>query len=307
MPDWLGVVDTARAPVSLGFAAGGAWLVIDRRALARRLVSPDGPAVFDLVYGSLVLATLAAITLVLGVSPAIALLGGIAALLVYPATRRASARVLEGLVVGSMRREAAIRAIEDERGRLAREIHDAPLQGLAAVIRRLDDRPDAIEEASALREVAGQLRDVATALHPPVLEDLGLVAALIDLADTLAASHPDLSIVVDIDDLTSTDSRVPVSVEMAAYRIAQEAAANALQHSRAGTLRVRGSASPDAIDLSLVDDGIGIDRTAAHLARRAGHFGLDAMRERAEAVQGQLDVSSGSGGTIVRFTWESHP
>ena len=304
---WFDVLDSSHAPIAFAFAGWGAWLAIDRRSLVRRLASPSGPALFDLLYASFVLAGLAGLVILLGVSPAAALLGGVVALIAYPATRRASARVFERLVVGTMRREAAIRAIEDERGRLAREIHDAPLQGLAAVIRRLDDRPDAAQEASELRDVAGQLRDVATALHPPVLEDLGLVPALIDLSDTLAATSVGMSVTVDVDDLMLGGSRPPTNVEMAAFRIVQEAAGNAMRHSAGRTITIRGSAGPDVVDLSVIDDGSGFDRAAAQHARRSGHFGLDSMRERADAVGGELEITSGASGTVVRFLWELRP
>ncbi len=172
------------------------------------------------------------------------------------------------------------------------------------MIRRLERVPGAAGEAAALRDVAAELRDVATALRPPVLEDLGLAPALADLGETLAAAQPDRDIRVEVDDLAPGGERLPPDVEVAAFRVVQEAAANALRHSGCRMLAVTGSVAPDAIDLTVADDGSGIDRDTVAGARRRGHFGLDSMRERAEAVDGAVTIDSSANGVRVRFTWE---
>lgn len=298
-------LDAARLPAVAAWTIVGGWLTIDRRRLARRLASPIGPNALDIVY----LPTVAAVAIVsiafLDV-PLVAVAGAVVVLLaLYPSARRSTSRAMERLLIGDVRRQAELRAVESERGRLAREIHDAPLQGLAAVIRRLDARPDAPAETAALREVAAQLRDVATALRPPVLEDLGLVAALEDLGDVSGTSHPDWWVTVQVDDLAVTGSHLDPEVETAAFRIVQEACSNALRHSRGRSLQVLGSVAADAVDLSVVDDGGGIDPSVVADARRRGHFGLDSMRDRAEAVGGSLDLGSDDDGFRVRFQWES--
>ena len=297
-------MDAARLPSAVAFSAWCGWIAVDRRRLAARLLAPGGPSLFDLVYIPGALAILVAAVVLFDAPVVVAVGVGAVVLLAYPFSRRAMASTFERLVVGTMRRDAEIRAIEDERGRLARDIHDEPLQGLAAVIRRLDAVPAAAGETSALREIASQLRDVATALRPPVLEDLGLAAALQDLAETLAAAHPDWSIVAEVDDLTRSGERPGADVEVAAYRVAQEAAANALRHSRGRRLSITASVGTDSIDLSVSDDGTGIDRHSAAAARRQGHFGLDAMRERAEAAGASLSMESGVTGVRVRLEWE---
>ena len=172
------------------------------------------------------------------------------------------------------------------------------------MIRRLEAVPGAEHEADALRAVAGQLRDVATALHPPVLVDLGLAAAIEDLRDQLCAGSPVWEIAVDVDDLTTT-GRPPAEVELAAYRVTQEAMANAIAHSGGRCIGVRGSVAPEAIDLAISDDGHGLGEQDARAARRAGHFGLDSIRERALAAGGTSVLTSTPEGVCVRFRWES--
>lgn len=163
--------------------------------------------------------------------------------------------------------------------------------------------PGAELEADALRDVAARLRDVATVLRPPVLQDLGLVAAIGDLRDQLVAAHSEWSIVVAVED-ASTGRRPPAEVELAALRVMQEAASNAIAHSRGRGLTMRGTVGPDDIDLSATDDGLGFGDGDARAARRAGHFGLDAMRERAEAVGATVHIDGGPDGASVRFRWE---
>lgn len=304
VPDLFDPVDATRFPAALGFTVWAGWLTVDRRALREQLIGPGGPQAFDLMYLPIVAAVLAAAVLFARVDWSIAAVAGLVALLVFPFSRRLVGEGMERLVVGRLRREAGIHAIEEERGRLAREIHDAPLQELAAVIRRLDAVPAAAGETSVLRQVAAQLRDVATTLRPPVLEDLGLVAALEDLGETLRAANPGWTIEVETDDLTLGGPRPDADVEVAAYRVVQEAAGNALRHSGGRTLSIVASVGTDAIDLTVADDGTGIDRNEAVAARRRGHFGLDSMRDRAEAVGARLLVASGETGARIRYVWE---
>lgn len=299
-------VDLARIPVAGTFTVWGGAMAIDRRRLRQRLLAPGGPTAFDLLYLPVVVAILLGGLAFVRLSPLVAAAILVAAVVLYPTTRRTTGASVERLIIGNVRRQAEIRAIEDERGRLARDIHDAPLQELAAVIRRLEARPDTAGETTALREVAAQLRDVATTLHPPVLEDLGLAPALADLADGLAAADPDRLLRVEVVDLTGAAARPPTDVETAGFRIAQEATANAIRHGGGRSVSILGSVSTDAIELTIADDGPGIDRDAAAAARRRGHFGLDSMRERADAVGGTVTIDLDATGVRVRFTWE-HP
>lgn len=302
-PDAFSAIDASRAPAAVTFSLIGFLPIADRREFVAFLTDRTGPAFVDLAVVGCVLAVVAAGAI--GLLPMVpALVIALIAIVAYPVSRRAIVSTFEDLVTSQARRDASIRAVEDERSRLAREIHDVPLQELSGVIRRLETVPGATQEADALRAVAGQLRDVATTLHPPVLQDLGLAAALEDLRDQVAATRPEWRINVEVDDLTEA-GRPPSDVELAAFRVTQEASANALAHSGGSCLTIQGSVAPEAIELAISDDGRGLHDDDARAAKRLGHFGLDSMRERAESVGGTLALTSLPDGVCIRFHWEA--
>lgn len=109
------------------------------------------------------------------------------AVLVHRRSRGAAMQVIDQLFVAPIRERASLAAAEAEKVRLARHIHDEPLQILSGVIRRLEVQPVAPDEIEALRETAQRLREVAVELNPPVLEDLGLGPALSHLVDQATA------------------------------------------------------------------------------------------------------------------------
>ena len=301
---WFDLVDGARLPAAAGFTIIGLGSVVDRQRLGdvRRSVRRLGYV--DVAYAGVAAAIFVAAWLFGRVPPGLLAVAAVVALGLYPIWRGNLVGTFERFVTSRARRDAAILAIEEERGRLARDIHDAPLQDLSGVIRRLDAVPGAEREADALREVAARLRDVATQLRPPVLQDLGLVAAIEDLRDQAVANHRDWDVVVVIEDRVN-HQRPPADVELAALRVMQEAAANALAHSGGRRLEIRGTVAPAMIDLTISDDGRGFGEDAARGARRAGHFGLDSMRERAESVDAETIVTSGQDGVSVQFRWEA--
>jgi signal transduction histidine kinase len=296
-------LDTARIPAAAGFSLVGLASVLDRRRVRGWLVAGAGFGFVDVAYAGTCVGLLIAAGVVARVPVEFLVVAALVATAVYPIWRRNAIAAFDRFVTSRARRDAAILAIEEERGRLARDIHDTPLQDLSGVIRRLDAVPGAEREADALRDVAARLRDVATALRPPVLQDLGLVAAIEDLRDQLAGAHHGWEMVADIDDVTG-GRRPPADVELAALRVVQEAAANAVAHSGGRRLVMRGSVAADAIDIRMTDDGRGYRDEDARDARRAGHFGLDSMRERAEAVGAEVVVGSTSTGVTVGFRWE---
>lgn len=303
-PGWFDALDWARLPAAAGFSLIGLLAVVDRRRVRELLREGGGLGFVDIAYGAVTAAGLAVAATILRLDIEYLAVAAVVAMAIYPIWRRNAIAAFDRFVTARARRDAAILAIEEERGRLARDIHDAPLQDLSGVIRRLDTVPGAEGEANALREVAARLRDVATQLRPPVLQDLGLVAAIEDLRDQLVASHPDWKVSVAIDDLTGM-RRPPTDVELAALRVLQEATANALAHSDGHRLEIGGTVTASAVDLTVSDDGRGFREDAAREARRAGHFGLDAMRERAEAVGAETLVTSRSDGVSVQFRWEA--
>lgn len=236
-----------------------------------------------------------------------ALATALVAIAAFPVLRRVVGTAIDRLVFAEVRARSEAAALESERSRLAREIHDAPLQQLSGVVRSLDLRPDAERETEALREVADQLRSIATELYPPALDDLGLSAALKSVAQRTREVAPDVAIVAAIAD-TSPDAgtRPPSEVELAVLRIAQEALSNAVKHSGASTIRIAGRISPWLIDIAIEDDGHGISRAALRRAQERGSMGLRSMERRAAAIGGELDRRSVKpSGTRVRLRWRA--
>lgn len=224
-------------------------------------------------------------------------------LVALPPIRRWTSSRLKVALFADIREQAAIGAAEEERARMARELHDVPLQHLSGIIRRLELRPDAQAESDDLRVVADQLRTVATDLRPPVLDDLGLPAALAFLAEE--SSGADTQVETDLEDLTGLEAslRPPSDVELAVFRIAQEAVGNALQHAKARRVRIEGRIAPDEIALAIDDDGIGLRPDVARAASRRGRLGLASMRRRARAIEADLSVAGTGKGTSIRIVW----
>ena len=217
--------------------------------------------------------------------------------------------------------ERAVNAQEDERARLAREIHDGVAQRLAGVGFHLSaaasllprDPQGAqvqIRAARALLDLAGEeTRAAIGGLRPPVLDDLGLPAALASLAGTLGALSGAPEITVTI--VGELDHPMPDHLQTALYRIAQEALGNILRHAAASSADVALELGPHGVLLSVTDDGhgFGLEPGPAAAEGRTDSFGLRSMRERAELVGGTLAVSSHRDrGTSVRVAVPlSHP
>jgi len=133
-----------------------------------------------------------------------------------------------------------------------------------------------------------EARAAISGLRPPVLDDLGLADGLASLARSIHA----VQVTVDAD-----ESDLPEHVEIALYRIAQEALQNVVKHSGATAASVVLRCDPGLVSLQIADDGTGFDPDSA--ADRNG-FGLSGMAERAELVGGHLDVRSRPGrGTTI--------
>lgn len=221
---------------------------------------------------------------------------------VYVRARVTVRSLIERAVFAEDRERAAIDTAEGERARLSRELHDDPLQALTGVIMSLSDRPDTERERETLRTVAGQLRSIASALHPPVLDDLGLVPAV----ESLFAEQGPIPIRIELANDTGfrSSERPPFEVELAAYRIVAEAATNALRHSGCDQIVVRGHVMPDSIAIDVVDDGRGLDVDELERAIRDGHLGVASMRRRAEAIDASLShVRGADRGTVVSLRW----
>jgi len=229
----------------------------------------------------------------------------VAVMVVLPSTRKRFGEPIEDALFGDVREAAAAEAAEAERARLARDLHDVPLQELVAVIRRLEIMPGTEAESEDLRSLAGHLRNVATELRPPVLDDLGLPAALDYLAEESTSST--LPVSADIVDDTGfgAERRPPADVELAMYRIASEAVGNAVRHSGGTRIRIAGSVAPGRVELTVADDGAGLAPDAAREAAKRKRMGLASMRRRAQAIDAELSIDGSARGTQVRIAWQA--
>ena len=224
--------------------------------------------------------------------PALAAVGTAALLVRFglqPLARVASAATVQ--------RDQVVAATEAERTRLASVLHDGPLADIALLIQRLDDRGDA-DGAVIARSIAAELRAIGSELRLPILDDLGAGPALEWLVGRLAQRS---GAVVRLQQTTM--QRPPAAVELAAYRVAQEALVNALTHG-AAPISVSYHATAAGIALSVDDSGPGLDRDAVARAERAGRLGLPSMAQRAEAIGAHLVLAARpTGGTHVGLEW----
>lgn len=196
-----------------------------------------------------------------------------------------------------------ISAQEEERKRIARELHDGVGQALTSIlvnIKVLDQASDPQTLHARMAELRGIVDETLAAvrllsreLRPSALDDLGLAAALERYVSEFAVRYPHLNV-----DLHCTlPNRLPSSVETSLYRIIQEAMTNAARHSRASALSVVVSQRDGQVQAIVEDNGSGFDVTAA---RRAGSsVGLHSMTERSELLGGKIDVESSPEGTTV--------
>jgi len=197
-----------------------------------------------------------------------------------------------------LQRDVAVAAAETERARLAADLHDDALQQLTMLVRTLDQSGNA-EAAAEARDIATKLRGVVGDLRLPILDDLGAGAALewlVERIEPLAGGPVRLE--------RSDTTRPPANVELAVFRVAQEALANAIKHGNP-PIAVRYDVNADGrVTLAIDDAGSGIGEEAAEDAPRQGHFGLVNMQQRAEQIGGLLDVRKWpTGGTRVALEW----
>jgi signal transduction histidine kinase len=193
-----------------------------------------------------------------------------------------------------------VRASEDERMRIAAELHDGPVQHLTALDYRLEiaavqlrqDPADAngtLQRAQeGLREQIDELRTMMIQLRPPALDELGLKAAL---ADHIHAVQAASGIRCTLQDAQLARRLDPVT-ETVFYRVAQEALTNIVRHSGATQVWVTLHDHRDAILLEIRDDGVGFNVSDASDLVGKDHFGLVAMRERVEMLGGSWDIRS---------------
>jgi two-component system, NarL family, sensor histidine kinase UhpB len=204
-------------------------------------------------------------------------------------------------------RETAQRAIaaqEEERKRIARELHDGIAQTMAAlrirlrVARSLEDseaRTQLLERVGAeLGEATEEIRRIAQGLRPPALDMLGLAVAIESCVRSIGDT-PGLAVSTELE---GVEGLLEPEAELVLYRIVQEALSNVARHSRAGTVKVRLGYAAASVTATVEDDGRGFDLGAE---MDSGGLGLFGMQERAGYVGGSVKVESEPGrGTRVR-------
>jgi signal transduction histidine kinase len=199
-----------------------------------------------------------------------------------------------------------VHAQEEERRRLASEIHDDAIQSMTAVLlrvgllgTRLRDQ-DQVELVgtleSSIRETIARLRRMIVGLAPPELDRAGLVAAVRSALEQLKA---EFGIKYRLEN--TLEAEPSVEARTIAYRIVQEALVNARNHAEASEVEIDLGTEDRGVAGEVRDNGVGFDVDATLAEIRPGHLGLVTMRERADLAGGWCRVKSGPDGTSVKF------
>ena len=194
-----------------------------------------------------------------------------------------------------------VMAREQERRRLRSDLHDGLGPALAGLGFQLDAVQNLIADGKpvedrlqrlrlGLSETVVEVRRIVEGLRPPAVDDLGLFGAIAELGRELADGSG-LAVTLE---LPEQRPGLPAAVEVAAYRVTQEALTNVVRHAGASRCHVSGSLSSDGLVIEVVDDGRG--------GARAGHgLGIPGMRDRAAEIGGSVEVSTRAPGTAVRL------
>lgn len=206
----------------------------------------------------------------------------------------------------ALRASEARLAVMEERQRLARDLHDSAAQALYAITMYAEAARQLLGDGGMAADYFGEIRDTAQEalrdmrlllfeLRPPALEQAGLVGALqarLEAVEGRAGLETELEV--------EREHRLPLEIEEALYRIAQEVLNNALKHAQARRITVHLRQTGPTTILEIADDGAGFDLATA---REKGGLGLRGMEERAAQLGGRLTVKSRPGqGTSVKVT-----
>jgi signal transduction histidine kinase len=221
----------------------------------------------------------------------------------YLDTERGQAMQELGRTAGEL-----MRLQDEERRRIGRDLHDSTGQMLAALelslSRLMQAQPDSLQRRELLEQCvllanqcSAEIRTASYLLHPPLLDELGLVSAIRWLADGFRErSGMDVHL-----DLPTSMQRLPRDEELTLFRVAQEALTNVHRHAASPWVAIRLTEQDGLIVLEIEDGGVGISgQDEAHPVEFALGVGLTGMRERIRQVGGTLNVEAGRRGTIVR-------
>ncbi|MBI5727191.1 MAG: PAS domain S-box protein [Ignavibacteriales bacterium] len=198
-----------------------------------------------------------------------------------------------------------VEMLETERTRISRELHDGVGQILSAIKLNIEvfeksgkqDMMPLKRAKDLLTGANSELRDIIYSLHPVYLDNGGLPAALqILCSETMNSATLKISLQVD-----GLEKRIAPKLELAAFRIIQEAINNAVKHSRADTIYIRVRKIGDLLDLYVKDDGQGFNAGALRQTRETHKFGLVGIRERVETLNGSFHLESTPGKGVEFF------
>jgi PAS domain S-box-containing protein len=199
--------------------------------------------------------------------------------------------------------------IEAEHNRIARDLHDGPVQGVSAASLSLEavllmlkagDVDEGLEVLAKVRvelsEEADNLRRLMSGLRPPLLEERGLIPALRETLDRYGRDHD-----VRAEFVGNATIEIPQDLETLAYRVVQEALTNSSKHSNATSVHVAVETAGGQLRVEIVDDGVGFDMAKRREYLQGGRVGLASMQERVELANGTFMVHStpGRGTTVV--------
>jgi signal transduction histidine kinase len=197
---------------------------------------------------------------------------------------------------------------DEERRRLARELHDstgqtlAALQLILAMVQAADLDPKVLEKINEAEHLTAQalqeIRTLSYLLHPPMLDEAGLVLALEWYIDGVAQRS---GMKVDVD-LPAKYERLPQEMELAIFRIVQESLTNVHRHSGSSSASVKLLVDADQVHLCIADSGKGISRENLEAGTGQMGVGIRGMRERVLHLHGQLEILADEGGTMVKVT-----
>ncbi len=200
---------------------------------------------------------------------------------------------------------------EEERRRIALEVHDGFASSLSAIKHRLQDIPSELKSQYNLEEVSNQLetaieeaKRIQTSLRPSALDDLGIGPTLNWFFREFQKTHPSVNIEKQ---LQFAETEIPHPIKVAIFRITQEALNNIERHSKANCVNLFLCKKEDSVDLVIRDNGLGFDveRVLSTENFRPG-LGLSSMRELAGLSGGSFCIETGPGnGTAIRVSWPS--
>jgi len=214
-------------------------------------------------------------------------------------------RILESAKTRQLLGLKIILAQEEERKRIAREIHDGPAQSLANIVLRTEIaermlikqefvmvQEELVDLKGQVRSGLEEIRKIIFNLRPMALDDLGLVPTL----RKFTQDFEEKTKIHTVFELIGKDTRMPSAMEAAIYRLVQEAFTNALKHASASHVMLEINYQPQHISLVIQDNGVGFNSDLIEQdATRNAHFGLVGMRERIELIEGRMDIDSNPG------------